>query len=730
MMGVFLCDENIWETPTIDYYHETNSNPLWVPAGLEGFIRYYDDGINYAVKDWQFSLDSLAQLYNRMDLYMTLNLIDCGAVPLPPRNPGHIQPPVNLPTYPNNPSYSSPLQPASVTATSTEVHFDYLNRHIMTTPSQKYFEFDVSITDDVDTGYLHTAVFTVGYSGLIFGYNIVSHSNVEVTTTGSLSGTSAYFINPYDDPNDSSRLVIEIIPDTNSSDALVNLPDAGPNLYPAVHIRIAIADCGFSGAVSMLWANPFVAPSWSSSSSPSAAVPVNYGLPYWSTVLGFPSCGIHIDAISASSYPITGGTQDTITIAGLGFDTARMGGNVWMRTANDNGSYIHLDSDDYVFWNDSTIKFVLPGDGTYVDSSGSLGVPGSGYIKVKNDVGDSTQSDSVDVYYSIASTYNSTHNKKYMYQLGNLFSFQHGYEFRIDTAFEQNAHPDSWDAIDVAIKEWVCLSGVNFILGDTLTPRGYGAAIDTICRIQFGRTTSESTIAQTERSKVLGPGCDLVLTEEIDIVIDSTRKDSLWWDTNCHHDVPSGKYDGYAAILHELGHAHSLNHINDPHAIMYWLDKGKNGVMANQRNVFIKFDPPAEDAANYVTAKAADPFLLSGGCFASLLGVRTILDCDSLPRLAGCGPIWVQEISRILTDIKVFPNPAQSKITFDFNSNISVAGSFRVKDIFGREVYAIRMNVKPGSNEISVDIKGLQAGVYCIGFESQYENVFAKFVKE
>jgi hypothetical protein len=422
MMGVFLCDENIWETPVTNYYPETNSNPLWVPAGLEGFIRFYNDGVNYGVKDWQFSLDSLAQLYDLMDLYTTLNLVDCGIAPLSPRDPGHVQPPLNLPTYPNNPVNSTQsISTALSTLPSTAIHLEYLNRHILVTPIKKYFEFDVSITDDVDSGYLNSVVFDVIYPSTIFGNNIVSNSKVEVTVTGTLAGTSAYLINPYDNLNGGDTLVVQITPDTASSDVLVNLPDAGPHLYPAVHIRIEITDCFPTGVISMLWVSPFIAPTLSSSSHYSSSAIVNYDLPYWATALNFPSCGIHIDAITASSFPITGGTQDTIVITGLGFDTAQMGGNIWLRTANDNGTYIHLDSVDYLGWNDSSITFIMPGNGVYVDSSGSLGVPGSGRIVVKNDVGDSAQIDSMTVWYSIASTYYSSHHKKYMYNLGNFF---------------------------------------------------------------------------------------------------------------------------------------------------------------------------------------------------------------------------------------------------------------------------------------------------------------------
>jgi hypothetical protein len=57
-------------------------------------------------------------------------------------------------------------------------------------------------------------------------------------------------------------------------------------------------------------------------------------------------------------------------------------------------------------------------------------------------------------------------------------------------------------------------------------------------------------------------------------------------------------------------------------------------------------------------------------------------------------------------------------------------GNLQVKDILGRDFYTARIDVKPGFNEILVDIESLVSGVYFIGFQSKYGNVFAKFVKE
>ena len=735
MMGVFLCDKNIWETPVIDYYPETNGDPLWVPEGLEGFIRYYKDGINYAVNDWQFSLDSLAQLYDLMDLYTTLNLVDCGVAPLPASNPHHTNHPYVLPSYTNNQLQPVGPHPTSI-ATQSNIHFDFLNRHIMVAGSQKYFEFDIAISDDVDTGYFYASTFTVKYPSQIFGYNIVDNNKVEVTTTGSLSGTTAYLINPYDErPSNSDTLIIQIIPDSTSSDPFVNLPDIGPTLHPALHVRIEITDCFPAAGISMRWVNPYVYPTYSATQYYSSSIPISYILPWWSTVLHFPSCGIHVDAITATTMPITGGTQDTVTITGLDFDSARMSGNVWVRTANDNGSYIHLDSVDYVYWSDSAIAFVMPGDGSYFDTTGSFGCPGSGFIRVENDAGDTAQTDSVTVWYSIGSAYYNSYDKKFMYELANVYSSQHGYEFMIDTAFEKSLHPDRWKVIDVAIKEWVCLSGVNFILGDTLTPTGYEAATDRICRIQFGRTTSQSTVAQATKIRSFFTNCggsaQRLFTEEIDIIVDSTRKDSLFWDTNCYHDVPPGKYDIYASILHELGHGHSINHVNDRRDIMYWLDRGRYGVPHNDRNIYIKFDPSASDAANFVTTKATDP-TISISCAASLLGVRTIPDCDSLPRgRTGCNPIWVEEIQKTISKIVVFPNPVESNFELGFESDRFMTGRLEIKDIFGRILYSSeKKNISAGWNYYPIDVHNFLGGVYCVGINSTEESAFTKFIKQ
>lgn len=659
---------------------------------------------------------------------MTLNLVDCGNN-LPSINPPVMPTILSAPTYNNSLIPNPPIVAPLVAATSTEIHIDFLNRHITNT-IPKYFEFDVALSDDVDTGYFNTAEFEIDYPPLIFGTDVVGASSIIVTTTGTFAGSTAYTINPTDDLTSNHKVIIQIVP--NGSAVLLNLPDAGPVLTPTIHVRMAITDCFPFGYINMTGVTPIVHPTWSDSPNYGSGTTTVYSHSFLSPTLYFPSCKIHIDNITASSLPIKGGTGDTVTISGFNFDTARGNGNVWIRTANDDGSYIHLDSIDYVpgGWNDSIIKFIMPGEGLYIDSSGSIGVPGSGRIKVQNNIADTAWSDSTTVWYSISSSFYTGHSDKYMLNLANVYSFQHGYEFKIDTAFEENLHPDRWNAIDVAIKEWVCLSGVNFIIGDTLTPRDYLATGDTICRIQFGKTTSQRVVAQTQIQKVLEPGCDRVITEEIDLIVDSTRKDSLWWDTDCHHDVPVGKYDAYATILHELGHGHSLNHVNDSRDIMYWLDRGRYGVPANQRKIYIKFDQSANDAANYVTTKAADPLLASGGCAASLLGVRTIPDCDSLPRLSGCW-IWVEEIHNIFSDAKIFPNPAHSKLDFGIKCDYSVTGYIEIKDIFGRVLLTMeKQSFEFGWNYMPIDVNGYANGIYCIGIHTKDGSAFTKFIKE
>jgi hypothetical protein len=136
------------------------------------------------------------------------------------------------------------------------------------------------------------------------------------------------------------------------------------------------------------------------------------------------------------------------------------------------------------------------------------------------------------------------------------------------------------------------------------------------------------------------------------------------------------------------------------------------------------------DAANYIMSKTSDPSLLV--CNPSIqLPIRTIPDCDSLPRKAGCvPPIWVEEISRALTDMRVFPNPADDKITLQMNSDDFGDVNVEVINIFGQTVLSRPEKISMGVNQISISIVNLRSGIYCIGIKTERGRIYSQFVKQ
>ena len=96
MIGIFLCSPSQKELPLIDYYSETNPLVLDFPYDIQGYIKYFNDNFNKAIVDYQYSLDSLAQAYNLIELYTQLNYVDCGG-PAPVVGHQIVQSPVHIP---------------------------------------------------------------------------------------------------------------------------------------------------------------------------------------------------------------------------------------------------------------------------------------------------------------------------------------------------------------------------------------------------------------------------------------------------------------------------------------------------------------------------------------------------------------------------------------------------------------------------------------------------------
>lgn len=83
-------------------------------------------------------------------------------------------------------------------------------------------------------------------------------------------------------------------------------------------------------------------------------------------------------------------------------------------------------------------------------------------------------------------------------------------------------------------------------------------------------------------------------------------------------------------------------------------------------------------------------------------------------------PNAIEQINTQLTDVQLFPNPAQNEITITATENIS---GIRVTDLLGRTMF----ENKYSNRKISVDIQQLPEGVYFLHIN---ENTIRRFVKQ
>ncbi len=438
---------------------------------------------------------------------------------------------------------------------------------------------------------------------------------------------------------------------------------------------------------------------------------------------------MHIDRVTPF---LNGGVRDVMTIEGANFKASRGNGKIFVRNANDTYSYREIDSTDYLtgIWSDTLITFEMPGD----IEDGAGGVAGSGKMKLYNDIQDSTTSDSITIGYSIITSYNSLKHKKMMTNLmDDKTAYVGGYLFQTDTAFSHSLHPDRWNCVDIAIKHWVCLNNVNYSLGgDTVLTGIDSSKIDGVNIIRFGRTSSLSALAQTYQHT---EGCyGHYVCREVDIVVSKFIKDSLYCSTSCADDIPAYRFDLYNMLLHELGHAHSLNHVNNYRQIMYYAQRPYNVVtLSGDRNIYIKDDLSARAGSAYIMSHTPDSTWLCNYAFMTPLSISPLY-CDSLPggRLASvtsCYPL-VGEIQNEITDFELFPNPANNKLNLEFTNEKSSSSLITISNLLGEKLIEQKENFITGKNKLTLDINQLSSGIYFVIIQSKNVKVYSKFIKQ
>jgi hypothetical protein len=703
-IGVFLCKQTDREISAVDFYPENNPNKLELNYNQQGFIQYFNDGVNKQVVDMWSSLDSLSQIYGLIEVYAQLNFIDCYPTQSVWQATGnHESMQLAIHNANNHKKSKSKFIPAnfvnnifedlevlpSISGTDTLWH--KLDSVQITGTTNKFLEFDVLIKSNV-VGYVSSDHVFLNYNTNIHGTYIASNQNIQVTLNNNYD-TLKYGLDVSDIiPN---RVRFGISQD-QSVIALTPLTTQYSKIY---HVKMVMNNCGGSPFLECL---PQGISGWNANCPDSNFYSTHYSYDVIvgdTIVLPQPNCPIFIG--SFAPLQVNAGVNDTVTVYGNKFGTYGSNSKVYLRDADiETSTFLQLDSSNIVSWTNLRIKFTVPSY-TFNPIQYYHGA-GTGHINVVNDSNQTATSENIlKINYSISNQIWTDTIRINDLSDGIDTAYQTGYLLYVDTSIAN--YPIRYNSLKKAVRSWNCLTNVNFKIGPTISSPNTGAINDNACVIQFGSVPNGSN-AHTVKSKrstlICLQNSIHVFTESFDIILNKDLVNDFVFDTIVTNNIPPDKIDGYRTLMHELGHAHSLDHVIDSSKVMHGF--ALSGATAENRTVKLSTDNPAKLGGQFIMNRALSPNILPPNCVITPM-------TPIIPQ--SCFEFDYSDVFDINIDNKIiaFPNPATNELNlvfptsnnltevsiFNSNGSLTYKSSFKNNAVintqeFSRGIYFIQ----------------------------------------
>jgi hypothetical protein len=432
--------------------------------------------------------------------------------------------------------------------------------------------------------------------------------------------------------------------------------------------------------------------------------PIYTSLPNWGI-----SAGTNAESIPPNS--------SLLTITGYGFGSTR--GTITVPDANSGGTnIITLDNVDIKSWSENQIVVKMP---SYVLVDTSLNVPlipGSGPVTVNACTGSSFQN--LIINYSITNSV-VLDSEKIRYNIVMVDTARNNTEsllFRCDTSISNN--PEAYACVRYAIKTWNCYTGINWKLGaDTILDT---TLLDGISDIYLSNSNflTPFTLMQTDPHP--DPFCadahdSMDFIYDADIKIRRNLPGGYTWsyDTTGTETSPDSDYF-YDMILHEMGHAHLLNHVDDSTSLMYYFFRhGRrvnilSGTWVGPQTLYAGFDVVSTDSA------------FIDGCKDGTL--------KNIPRSCRDATLDISPVSENENNLTLYPNPSSGNITVAYQLSVNSYVQFKITDCIGRVVVVLpQKNESPGTYHEQIQVNTLAQGVYLFIANINGEIQTIKFIK-
>ena len=312
-----------------------------------------------------------------------------------------------------------------------------------------------------------------------------------------------------------------------------------------------------------------------------------------------------------SNDSVPAGTQTPLshlTIYGSGFGTVM--GQVHFKNANNGGANeVNISAKDILYWSDDSIRVHVPsmGDTTQLDRCAGSGVVEVLKLSLSGIPTDSVTSPmGIVVPYGIRNTY--AEDSYFRPKLSGPHNG--GYTVAYDSSFYNNK--PALAAFRRALQQWRCTTGIHLReycekarpFCDTVGQSGFvrvGFAKNCFGfsgqPIYLGATTIRKTNSCLNTDTTV-----YVLAQ--DLLFADPPQSGFTWHYDSIPSTDSNKYDFETTALHELGHVHLLDHINDSSKNLYY-----GQPTCNQPNASIRTLSPSNEIAggNFVMGQDTLP---------------------------------------------------------------------------------------------------------------------------
>ncbi len=521
----------------------------------------------------------------------------------------------------------------------------------------------------------------INYNDIGFGSKVVSNGTFQFQQEDLLANTSIYEVYKSDIDENSLRLVVVSGNDESGFETLSTSPRKLGKLIFTVNDCNADKNINFDQLTET-----------SSHVHYTGNMPIPYE--WYDPVIADDEeigkiCNCQKPIVSSfSPATIHGGLGEILTITGQNFGAfVPLKSTIIFNNADDVGSSESEAGvkdfywDDMYHWTDTEIKIKVPGCNR---DKGTAQPPATGKIKVKSlcDLSD-VSNNNLNIPYTVFNYRGAPEaNPKRLNLQSNSPNNSICFKF-------SDAIPE-WVEIEFAnaLKDWCNATGINFLIGGTITKNTPEGIVDGINLISF--SSGSGGLFNSGQSYFVLNKCsnDEYFFSELDMVIKSTYVNTV------PSDESGEKKRVREAIKHELGHMQMIQHA-----------KGFSQLMGPNGNVDGIITSNDQEGANLVFSS-------------SLL-------CGSNPIGNGiCGNSCATNFSKeeIYDEIKISPNPVSNVLSiFSYvNTNMKI----QILNANGIVVSSLIL-----SDNDFIDVSELPSGIYTCKITSFKKIVYKKFVK-